>query len=449
MDIRVSALIVMGGRGQRFGSCTPKQFHNLSGKPVFIHTLEKFLIDGLFHEIILISPSEWIEEVKKHISSLISSIPIKVVIGGATRRESSHAGLCSVSPSTTHVVIHDAVRPFVSQRILKQNIQAAIEHGAVDTCIASADTIVYAKEPLNISDIPKREHYLRGQTPQSFSLPLIKKAHEIALLEGFDNPTDDCSLVHRLKERIFIVQGDEANIKITTELDLYIAEQILRRQVTPEYKEQDGSVEGKTFILTGGSGGIGSSIEKELSFHGAKVLSLSRSSKDYPVDLTKPQEVKRVFENIFKTHGSVDGLINCIGALVHKPLEGHTEQEIVSLVETNLTSLIFCCKYAKIRPDGHIINISSSSYFKGRKDLSVYGATKAAVVNFTQGLSEERRDVKVNVITPQRTQSPMRSAHFPLEPKESLLSTKQIANQIVEILQRGCSTGIIYEIKKS
>jgi len=448
MENKISVLILMGGKGERFGSSKPKQLHQLSGKPVFIHTLEAFLKADLFHEIILVCPEEWIQEVRSHLEKKPSSTPIKIVSGGETRRSSSYLGLQATDLQTTHVVIHDAVRPFVSQRILKENVRFAIDFGAVDTCIPSADTIVHSTDGSTISSIPERSQYLRGQTPQSFKLDLIKEAHEKALQDGFTHPTDDCSLVTRLQKPIHIVMGEESNIKITTELDLYIAEQILRlpEEITPSYHQT--SLIGKVFAVAGGTGGIGSAIIQALEEKGARVLSVSRTAKEFIADLSDPSQVERVFNEIHETYGPIDGLVNSVGALKLQAFHTLSAKSIEDLISVNLSSLIFCCRYAKIKMGGHILNIASSSYSKGRKNYAVYSATKAAVVNFTQGLSEEMPHHFVNVLAPQRTLTPLRLLHFPEDSVDMLMPVSQVAQTALEVLSSGTLTGTIIEVRK-
>ena len=442
----ITAIILMGGKGERFGSEKPKQFHRLSGKPVFMHTLEAFIHSGLFHEILLICRKEWTGEVYSHLEKISPSLPIKVIPGGETRRDSSLAGILATDPITTHVVIHDAVRPFVSQRILQENVQAAIAFGAVNTCIPSYDTIVHSVQGEIIDSIPQRSHYLRGQTPQSFSLCLIKKAH--GLEENLTEITDDCSLVKRLGAPIHIVKGEESNIKITTELDLYLAEQMLRLPITTPPFSEEKSFEGKIYVITGASGGIGSSIAKALTEKGSRIISVSRNAKEFQADLSDPEQTEKVFLKIYEKFGPIDGLINSVGSLIHRSFHSLSSQEIHELVANNLSSLLYCCRYAKIRNQGHIINIASSSYSKGRKYYAVYSATKAAVVNFTQGLAEEMPDHFVNVLAPQRTLTPLRLLHFPSDPLEALMPASEVAKAAVELLTHSRTTGAIIEVRK-
>jgi ribitol-5-phosphate 2-dehydrogenase (NADP+) / D-ribitol-5-phosphate cytidylyltransferase len=437
----------MGGAGERFGDSTPKQFHRLAGKKIYLHTLETFLSSKLFEEILLVCPEQWIEAIRADLHNYPLA-PITLVTGGATRQHSSLNGLLACGATTQYVVIHDAVRPFVTEKILRDNIAGALEHQAVDTCISSADTLVFAPGNTQITDIPKRADYLRGQTPQSFAYPLILKAHLQAKEDGIQNSSDDCSLVLRLPHPIFIVQGEEQNLKITSELDLFLAEQILRLKNTSSTALQEHtSLKGKRIAVTGGTGGIGKEICRLLAEEGAIPLSLSRSSSTYPVDLTSYSATRSLFETLFKEHGELDGLINSIGLLKNEHVDALTSEEIDRLIATNLTGVIYSCRCACLKKGAHIINIASSSYSRGRKNHAIYSSAKAAVVNFTQGLSEEREDLLVNALVPQRTDTPMRQSNFPGEDPATLLSPTLVAQEIVSLLKQSALTGTIVEVK--
>ncbi len=183
----------------------PKQFLPLGDKRVYEWPLDTFQKSGLFSEIILVSPKE---------HQLENS-----VIGGKTRQESSYKGILACGDETDFVVIHDAVRPFVSLDILKKHVEALKTHHAVNTCIPTHDTINYVENHSVIS-IPKRSLCMRGQTPQSFSYKLIKEAHEKT---SQTNAFDDCSLVLDLGHPIHVVLGSEENFKITTHRDYLLA----------------------------------------------------------------------------------------------------------------------------------------------------------------------------------------------------------------------------------
>ncbi|MBI2742764.1 MAG: 2-C-methyl-D-erythritol 4-phosphate cytidylyltransferase [Chlamydiales bacterium] len=444
----VSAILLMGGKGARFKSALPKQFHALAGKKIYLHTLERFLKSSLFAEIILVCPEEWAEEVKSDLEGCTDNI--RIAVGGATRQESSYLGLLACSPQTTHVVIHDAVRPFVTEKILRENIAACQAFEAADTCTPSADTIVHSKDGQKIDEIPQRAHYLRGQTPQSFSYPLILKAHELAEKEG-RAATDDCSLVLALGHPVRIVEGDESNIKITTDLDLYLAEQLFRRTSPPsEAGSAQRSLNGKLFAITGGTGDIGRAIGAALEKEGARVQLISRSSEPYMADLSSPSQCEALFKQLASIEGPLDGLINCIGLFKLKEVDALDSSEIEELISTNLTSVILSCKHAEIKEGGDIINIASSAYSRGRKGYAVYSAAKAAVVNFTQALAEERPWLRINALAPQRTQSRMRSSYFPEEEPSSLLTPTQVADAVLALLKEESSTtGITLEVRRA
>lgn len=222
-----TALLLMGGTGTRFQSDLPKQFHDLNGKKIYLHTLERLIASTLFNEIILVCHADWIEIVKDETKDYS---PIRVVSGGNSRQESSYLGLSACNTKTDYVLIHDAVRPFVSLKILQDNLSAVQQFKAVDTCISSADTLVYAPGGQTIENIPQRAHFLRGQTPQTFAYPLILNAHKRAKNQKDIVVTDDCSLILHLNHPVHVVSGDETNFKITTEFDLLLAEHLIQNE---------------------------------------------------------------------------------------------------------------------------------------------------------------------------------------------------------------------------
>lgn len=446
--MKKAAILLSGGSGMRFGSALPKQFHRMSGKPIYLYTLETFLATKEFDTIILPVPKEWEEEVSSHIHSLNYQDIVTVISGGITRQDSSYLALLACPTDTDYVVIHDAVRPFVSKKIIQDNLKAVFIHKAVDTCISSTDTIVHSKTGDWLDEIPMRKEFLRGQTPQSFHFELILKAHKEARLNNIENASDDCSLVLRLGEPIKIVLGEDLNIKITTELDLFLAEQILSRAKPESEYSLKTPLKGKYFAVTGATGGIGKALCKELSRLGATPLEISQTATFLQADLTKHAEVENLFKTIADIYGPIDGLINSVGTFQVKHFEALSEEEIQQTIHSNLTSVIYCCRYAQIKQGGHIVNISSSSYSKGRKDSLIYSASKAAVVNFTQGLAEVRPDLYVNVVVPQRTDTLLRRSQYPSEDQNSLIKPEEIAEKISSLLEHSGYTGSILEVRK-
>ncbi len=229
---RVGAIILMGGTGIRFGSAIPKQFLVLGEKPIYRYSLDTLLDLNVFDEIILVCHSDWQSCVLSEIKASIGLESIRVISGGETRQKSSFAGLCAFSTPPDIVLIHDAVRPFITPKIVADNLMAAIAYGAADTCIPSFDTLVYAPNRKVIASIPKREDFQRGQTPQTFRFDWILEAHQRADSKGISNATDDCTLVAAAGRSIAIVPGDEMNFKITSEFDLILAVAVLENRQT-------------------------------------------------------------------------------------------------------------------------------------------------------------------------------------------------------------------------
>lgn len=435
----------MGGEGKRFSSSLPKQFHRLSGKKVYLYTLETFVKSQLFKEIILVCHKSYIDEIANDIQALRNtSSPIRVIAGSDTRQLSSEIGI--KSSLFDYVLIHDAVRPFVSLTILEDNIEALKKFDACDTCIPSADTIVHSKDQELITSIPDRSKYLRGQTPQSFKKDLLIKAHENALKNNITNASDDCQLI--TTDPIHIVKGSETNIKITSSFDLCIAEHLLRLKVTPLNSIHKTSLKGKTYVVTGATGGIGQEICNLLESENATIIRLSLSSSEHPIDLTDFNSSKILFEKLEKTYGAFDGLINSVGYLKISPLKNLKAKDLSDLIDKNFTALTHSCKLCPLKEEAHIINIASSSYSRGRENYAIYSAMKAAVVNFTQGLSEEMPKLSINSIIPPRTQTDMRLKNFPKENLSTLLHPKHTAEKVVEILKVKNMTGMTVEIKK-
>jgi len=173
------ALILAGGSGQRMGNIDmPKQFLLLDNKAILLHTLEKFFVfQNEIDQVIIATHPGWIAYTKDliHKNFKDKSSFFEVIVGGATRHQTVKSGLSYIqerySLSDNDIIItHDAVRPFIGYRIIKENIEETLEWGAVDTVIPAVDTIVHSQDGKRITDIPNRGEYYQGQTPQSFKV---------------------------------------------------------------------------------------------------------------------------------------------------------------------------------------------------------------------------------------------------------------------------------------
>ena len=221
------AIILASGTGERFGENIPKQFYKFRGKTLLEHSLDAFEKNKNIDEIILVTNPKFRDLAEEILEKADYKKVTKLLNGGKTRVESSHIGT-SEAPDDANVLIHDAVRAFVTQKIIDDNIEALKNYEAVGTAIESVDTIIQVNENNVITSIPQRKFLKRVQTPQSFRAELIKKAHEMAIKDEDATFTDDCGLILRYNlAPIHIVEGDELNLKITRKTDLKIVENLL------------------------------------------------------------------------------------------------------------------------------------------------------------------------------------------------------------------------------
>jgi 2-C-methyl-D-erythritol 4-phosphate cytidylyltransferase len=231
---RVVAVVLGGGTGTRFGAALPKQLLTLDGKTLVEHCVEAFAAFPGIDEILLVMPPAYHDEAKRLVGGQVGGI----IAGGAARCDSVRNALAHIGASYDHaetgVLIHDAARPLVTQRIIADCMAALQEHDAVGTAVPTSDTILSVENGV-IAHVPPRETMYRAQTPQCFRLETIVKAHALAAADPAFQPTDDCGVVLRyLKDvPVHVVAGSERNIKVTYPTDLAIAEALLRsRQQT-------------------------------------------------------------------------------------------------------------------------------------------------------------------------------------------------------------------------
>lgn len=222
MNKQKTAIIVAGGKGERMNADIPKQFLEINGKPILMHTLNVFRKYNTDMLLILVLPAVqidfWKELCKKH----AFTVDHKIVSGGQTRFESVKNGLQQVELPAL-VAVHDGVRPFVSVETIERCFSAAQEFDAAIPVIDLVDSIRQVTTDGSIS--VDRTAYKLVQTPQVFDGSLLKKAYEQEFSALF---TDDASVVENMGTKIHLVEGNRENIKITTAMDLGMAEVILK-----------------------------------------------------------------------------------------------------------------------------------------------------------------------------------------------------------------------------
>ena len=219
-----TAILVAAGSSERMGG-QDKILARLGGMTVLERSALALEQSDRIHEIVVVTRAECMEEVSRLLHDRGLNKVTMVVPGGKTRTESVQAGLENVSKKTVLVAIHDAARPLVSQRIINETVAMAIKTRASAPAIPVKDTIKVAKSGV-VTDTPDRSTLFAVQTPQVFDLDLLRAAHKKAEKKGVAM-TDDCMAAEELGLKVFLTQGDETNLKITTPLDLSLAELIL------------------------------------------------------------------------------------------------------------------------------------------------------------------------------------------------------------------------------
>ncbi len=221
------AIIVAAGSGTRFGSETPKQFLEILGKPLLIHTLERFESCRAIDDIILVLPADETVIFRQTIDKYSLKKIAQIVSGGETRAESVLNGLNAIDSSRAEVIaVHDGARPLVSLEEITKTVEKAQETGAACLVAAITDTI---KEVANgkIVRTIDRSKLRRALTPQCFSYEILKRAFAENKID--ENVTDECFLVEKSGCEIATVEGSGQNIKITTSADFIFAENLLKQ----------------------------------------------------------------------------------------------------------------------------------------------------------------------------------------------------------------------------
>jgi 2-C-methyl-D-erythritol 4-phosphate cytidylyltransferase len=225
---KVTAILPAAGMGTRMGGETPKQFLELDGAPILLHTLRRFASCELISEIIVATRADEVQRMEERCRQEKFRQPIRVIRGGTTRQESVAIALAHVPDDSELVAVHDAVRPFVTREQVARVIEEARKCGAAILGIPAMDTIKEVKRSSLPQDVAlvtgtiPRERLVQAQTPQVFRTSLLKEAFAKATADGI-NASDEAGLVERLGYDVHVVQGSERNIKITKPSDMKLA----------------------------------------------------------------------------------------------------------------------------------------------------------------------------------------------------------------------------------
>ena len=227
MDEWVAAVVPAAGCGTRMGNETPKQFLQLGDVPLLVHVLRVFESSRTISEIVVVVPPDGVTSCREDFLPPFAFSKISTVTaGGARRQDSVWNGLQAVDKRTKIVVVHDAVRPFVTGAMVEDVVDGARTHGAAIVAIPLHDTVKRAAPDGMIDTTLDRQRLWSAQTPQAFDVELLREAHRSSQEAGVE-ATDDAFLVERLGHRVSIVNGSPDNIKVTRPEDLVMGEAIL------------------------------------------------------------------------------------------------------------------------------------------------------------------------------------------------------------------------------
>ena len=451
--MRNIAVILAGGVGSRMGYSTPKQFYKVAGKTVIEHTIDAFESHSGIDEIAVVMNETCIDRMEDIILRNKWHKLKRLLKGGAERYMSTLSAIESYDGEEINLIFHDAVRPLVSHRIIDDVIAALDDHEAIDVAVPATDTIIEVNATGDtISSIPPRASLRRGQTPQAFRLSVIKEAYHRAMQDPSFISTDDCGTVIKYMPEIpiYVVQGMESNMKLTYKEDSYLLDKLFQLKGTTVHDNTDFSqMKGKVMAVFGGNSGIGEVIVKMAEENGARVYSFSRSTTG--TDISDAESVKKSIRDVAEKEGRIDYVVNSAAILMKEPLMTMSPESIKAIINTNYWGMVnvAMASYEWLKKtNGQLLLFTSSSYTRGRAFYSLYSSTKAAVVNFAQALAQEwdPDGIRINVINPERTKTPMRVKNFGIEPDNTLLTAEEVAVASLNTLMSDF-TGQVVDVK--
>lgn len=219
------AIIFAGGSGARMGAGIPKQFIEVNGKPIIIHTLDIFEDHPAIDEIYVACKEDCIKQLEKYCRRFLITKVQAIVPGGATGQDSIYNALCAAKKNNDDaiVLIHDGVRPYITKEVIAANIESVEKYGSAITCTALYETPVVSHDGCSIDEVPDRSKYFTAQAPQSFRLNDVLAAHERTrkVNPDYTGIVDTCNLMKSLGIDVKLVLGPRGNIKVTTPEDIY------------------------------------------------------------------------------------------------------------------------------------------------------------------------------------------------------------------------------------
>ena len=451
------AIILAGGVGSRLNMGIPKQFLKVAGLTVIEHTIHAFQRHPLIDEIAIVVNEDYYHKMEEYVVKNKFSKVKKILRSGLERHLSSLSAIKAYEAGEEcNMIFHDSVRPLISSQIIDKVIEALKQYEAVDVGIPSADTIIQVDSQNTIVNIPSRKTLRRGQTPQGFRLTTIKEAYEKALNDLDFIATDDCGVVEKYlpDRKIFVVEGEDINMKLTYKEDYYLIEKLFQLKTTNfDIKQLSNReielLQGKVIVIFGASSGIGLDLFNLCCEYNVSVYGFSRSLNN--TNVSNVDNVRSAYSSVMQKEGRIDYVVDTASILHKEPLAHMEYEQINETIGINYRGMVNVAKEAfpyLEKSQGHLIFYTSSSYTRGRMDYSIYSSTKCATVNFVQALAEEWEifNIRINCINPERTKTPMRMKNFGIEPENTLLKSMDVAIVSARLLLSDL-TGQVIDLK--
>lgn len=242
----VTAVFPAAGQGRRMNVGINKVFLDLLGKPILVHTLQRFSRSKNIHHLVVVVAAEEVSFIRKLLKAVPGLKPYQVVAGGTERQYSIANGLAVVPKESEIILVHDAARPLTSLETIDRVVAGARDVGGAIAAVPEKNTVKVVDEDGIVRETPPRKTLWEVQTPQGFRREILLEAYRKAEEDGFLG-TDDSSLVERLGVPVKVVESDYRNIKVTTPEDMLIAEAFLQKQRLKRTKDAAKKVLGKIF----------------------------------------------------------------------------------------------------------------------------------------------------------------------------------------------------------
>lgn len=237
----IFAAILAGGVGYRMGRELPKQFLTLGEMPVIVHSLKKFLACPEVDRVFIGVHADWIDHTEHLVRTYVPENVhrVRILCGGAGRNDTLQNIIAAIDQEREGseediILTHDAARPFVTLRMIRENIEAARRVGAVNTVVPAVDTIVESRDGKTITDIPNKAYMYYGHSPQSFRINLLKRLYSTLTEAEKSILTDACKICALRGQEVALVQSEYTNLKITTPGDYLIAKAYVENGVGKE-----------------------------------------------------------------------------------------------------------------------------------------------------------------------------------------------------------------------